>query len=455
MAGRARLRARTNRKELIRTQRNELPLAARMRPKKLQDVIGQEHVIGRDKLLYRAIRADRLGSIILYGPPGTGKTSIANVIANETKGYFLQLNATTSGKKDMEAAIRDAKERQEQGQKTILFIDEIHRFNKAQQDYLLPFVESGLVVLVGATTENPYFEVNKALISRSCIFELKPLSEQDIQAAIERALSQDEQMASVALDDDAKLFLCQACSGDVRSALNALEIGALTTVPDASGTVRITLAVAQECVQKKALSYDKDGDQHYDVISAFIKSMRGSDPDAVLYYLARMLEAGEDVKFIARRIMIHACEDVGLADPMALVVATSAAQAVERVGMPEANLILADAAVYIACAPKSNTITAGISEAQELVRQTGSLPIPPHLKDSHYKDAKSLNRGIGYLYPHDFPNHYVKQQYLPDAVRDKWLYKPTHIGYEQAIANHMNRILRDEANRRKQNQERS
>lgn len=418
-----------------------LPLAARMRPKTLDDVVGQEHILAPDKLLYRSIRADRLGSIILYGPPGTGKTSIAMVIANESKKHFVQLNATTSGKKDMETAIADAKARREQNVGTILFIDEIHRFNKAQQDYLLPFVESGLIVLIGATTENPYFEVNKALLSRSRVFELKPLSPGDIQQAILRALNTDLELKNVKISHNALRFLSEACSGDVRSALNALELGAMTTEPDGDGTVRISLQAAQECIQKKAVMYDKGGDQHYDVISAFIKSMRGSDPQAVLYYLARMLEAGEDIKFIARRIMIHACEDVGLADPMALVVATAASLACERVGLPEANLILADAALYVACAPKSNSVCAGINAAQKLVRDTGSPPVPPHLKDAHYKGASALGRGLNYKYPHDFPDHYVLQQYLPDAVKSAWLYKPGPMGYETRISQHLNAII--------------
>ena len=418
-----------------------------MRPEHLTDIIGQEHILGQDKLLYRAIKADRLGSIILYGPPGTGKTSIAHVIANETSGQFMQLNATTSGKKDMTDVVKKAQEYKAAGQKTILFVDEIHRFNKAQQDYLLPFVESGLITLIGATTENPYFEVNKALLSRSRIFELKPLSPENIAQAMTRALKSDPAMTNVSIDDNALAFLSDACSGDVRGALNALELGALTTNPGPDGKIQITLEIAQECIQKKAVMYDKDGDQHYDVISAFIKSMRGSDPDGVLYYLARMLEAGEDIKFIARRIMIHACEDVGLADPLALVVATSASLACERIGLPEANLILADAALYVACAPKSNAVCAGINDAQKLVQDTGTLPVPPHLQDAHYKSAGKLGRGIDYLYPHNFPNHYVKQQYLPDTVTSAWLYKPTHIGYELQIANHLNKIINDETRR--------
>lgn len=420
---------------------DNIPLAARMRPRHLDDIVGQEHILAPDKLLYRSIKADRLGSIILYGPPGTGKTSIAFVIANESKKHFVQLNATTSGKKDMEAAVADAKARQAEGTGTILFIDEIHRFNKAQQDYLLPFVESGLITLIGATTENPYFEVNKALISRSRVFELKPLSAEDVQKTMCRALATDPAMAGVEIDEDALAFLSDACSGDVRSSLNALELGAMTTQPNQDGTVRITLPIAQECIQKRAVLYDKDGDQHYDVISAFIKSMRGSDPQATLYYLARMLAAGEDIKFIARRIMIHACEDVGLTDPMALVVATAASLACERVGLPEANLILADAALYVATAPKSNSVCAGIGAAQEIVSRTGTLQVPPHLQDAHYKSAASLGRGAGYLYPHDFPKHYVSQQYLPDEIKTAWPYVPSHMGYEAEIARRLNDLI--------------
>lgn len=423
------------------------PLAARMRPKKLDEIIGQEHILGPNKLLYRAIRADRIGNIILYGPPGTGKTTIAMVIANESKANFMQLNATTSGKKDMEAAIKTAKTNLEQNQKTILFIDEIHRFNKAQQDYLLPHVESGLITLIGATTENPFFEVNKALISRCRVFELKSLSSENVKQAIKNALEKDPELANTHMDEDAITFLSAACAGDVRSALNALELAVLTTTPDENNIVKISLNIIQDCIQKKAILYDKNGDQHYDIISAFIKSMRGSDPDATLYYLARMLEAGEDIKFIARRIMIQSCEDVGLADPMALVVATNASLACERVGLPEAKLILAEAALYIACAPKSNSVTTGIATAEKLIETTGMQPVPAHLTDAHYKAAKALGRGIGYEYPHDYPNHYVRQQYMPTDIKNVWLYKPTHIGHELAIANYLNKIINEESRR--------
>ena len=426
------------------------PLAVRMRPKTLDEIIGQEHILAPDKLLYRSIQADRIGSIILYGPPGTGKTTIAKVIANETKAYCIQINATTSGKKDMEESVKTAKNRLEQNQKTILFVDEIHRFNKAQQDFLLPHVESGLITLIGATTENPYFEVNKALISRSRVFELKPLSRENIEKALQR-VTNDPEFANTIIDQQVFTFLADASGGDMRSAWNALELGNLTTQPDSNNQIHITLEIAQECIQKKAIMYDKDGDQHYDVISAFIKSMRGSDPQAVLYYLARMLEAGEDIKFIARRIMIHACEDIGLADPMALVVATAASLACERIGLPEANLILADAALYIACAPKSNAVCIGINAAQEIVKSTGTLPVPPHLQDSHYKASGKLGRGAGYLYPHDFPNHYVGQQYLPTELLKAWFYQPTHAGYELTIAQRLNQLVKEENVRQHQN----
>lgn len=414
-------------------KKNE-PLAARMRPETLQEVVGQKEIIGEGKMLYRMIMADRLSSIIFYGPPGTGKTTLARVIAHSTSSAFFQVNATTAGKKDMENVILKAKDRMtEKGQKSILFIDEIHRFNKAQQDYLLPFVEDGTVTLIGATTENPYFEVNGALLSRSRIFELKPLETEDLMLLLERA-AQDPIKGlgadSVILDEDACHYLAEVADGDARSALNGLELADLTTEKDDDGHIHITLDVVRECIQKKSIRYDRDGDNHYDTISAFIKSMRGSDPDAALYYLARMLEAGEDVRFIARRIMIAASEECGIADPRALEVASAAAVAVERVGMPESNLILANAAVYVACAPKSNAVTVGIQKAQEEVRRSGNLPIPSYLKDAHYKSASKLGHGIGYQYAHDFPNHYVVQQYLPDEIKDVHFYSMSNIGYE-------------------------
>ncbi len=422
-------------------KQKDSPLASRLRPVKLEEVAGQQHIIGKDKLLYRAIMADKLSSIIFYGPPGTGKTTLAKVIANTTSAEFTQINATAAGKKDMEQVVRQAKDTQGMyGRKTILFIDEIHRFNKGQQDYLLPFVEDGTIILVGATTENPYFEVNNALLSRSVIFELKPLATEDIKKIILRAVSDSEKgvgayQAQIA--EDALEFLAEAANGDARAALTAVELGVLTTPRSEDGIIHITLAVASECIQKRVVRYDKSGDNHYDTVSAFIKSMRGSDPDAAVYYLARMLYAGEDIRFIARRIVICASEDVGNADPNALTVAVSAAQAVERIGMPEAQIILSQAVAYVACAPKSNAACLAISRAMEAVRDTQAMPVPVHLQDSHYRGAKQLGHGSGYLYAHDYPNHYVKQQYLPDGMAGMRFYEPTENGYERQIQTHM------------------
>ena len=422
----------------------ESPLAARMRPRTLDEVVGQQHIIGKDKLLYRAISADKLNSIILYGPPGTGKTTLAKVIANTTKAEFTQINATIAGKKDMEEVVAKAKDNLGMyGKKTILFIDEIHRFNKGQQDYLLPFVEDGTVVLIGATTENPYFEVNGALISRSIIFELKPLSSDDIKKLLNRAVTDTERgMGSykAVLDEDAADFLADIADGDARHALNAIELGIMTTERSGDGLIHITREVAEECIQRKVARYDKDGDNHYDTISAFIKSMRGSDPDAAVYYLARMLDAGEDPKFIVRRMMVCASEDVGNADPQALQVAVAASLAVERLGMPEARITLAQAVTYIATAPKSNAAYLAVDEAIQTVRETGNLPIPPHLQDAHYKSAGKLGHGIGYKYAHDYKDHYVKQQYLPYELNGKEFYNPTGNGYELKIKEHMKRL---------------
>lgn len=423
----------------------EAPLAARMRPRTLDEVVGQEHIIGRDKLLYRAIKADKISSIIFYGPPGTGKTTLAKVIANTTSAEFTQINATVAGKKDMEEVVAKAKDLQGMyGKRTILFIDEIHRFNKSQQDYLLPFVEDGTLILIGATTENPYFEVNGALISRSVIFELKPIPPEAIKELIRKAVyDSDRGMGAydAVIDDAAVDFLAELSGGDARHALNAVELGIMTTERNASdGKIHITLEVAQECIQKRTLRYDKTGDNHYDTISAFIKSMRGSDPDAAVYYLARMLYAGEEVAFIARRIMICAAEDVGNADPQALVVATNASMAVERIGMPEAQIILAQAAAYVACAPKSNASCEAIFSAMQAVERTGNLPIPTHLQDAHYKGAAKLGHGTGYKYAHDYPNHYVRQQYLPYELDGQEFYKPSGNGYEVKIREHMKKI---------------
>ena len=425
----------------------ESPLASRLRPTKLEEVVGQQHIIGKDKLLYRAIKADKLQSVIFYGPPGTGKTTLAKVIAKTTSAEFMQINATSAGKKDMEAVIEKAKQLQGMyGKRTILFIDEIHRFNKGQQDYLLPFVEDGTVTLIGATTENPYFEVNGALISRSIIFELKPLEKEDIKTLLHRALEDMEKGMGAyraVADEEALEFLADVSNGDARSALNAIELGILTTERSADGLIHITLDVASECIQKRVIKYDKNGDSHYDNISAFIKSMRGSDPDAAVYYLAKMLYAGEDVTFIARRIMICASEDVGNADPNALTVAVSAAQAVERLGMPEARIVLAQAVTYVASAPKSNAAYLAVDKALSVVRESRTAPVPTYLCDAHYKGAGKLGRGIGYKYAHDYPNHYVEQQYLPDAYKDMTFYEPTENGYEQTIREYFKKIKQE------------
>ncbi len=429
-----------------KTMKSEAPLASRIRPRTLDEVVGQQHIIGKDKLLYRAIRADKLSSLIFYGPPGTGKTTLAKVIANTTSAEFTQINATVAGKKDMEEVVRTAKDnRGMYGKKTILFVDEIHRFNKGQQDYLLPFVEDGTVILIGATTENPYFEVNSALISRSVIFELKPLGKEDVKTLIHRAVYDEERGMGAyraEIEPEAMEFLADMAGGDARSALNAVELGILTTAPGADGKIHITLDVASECIQKRVVRYDKDGDNHYDTISAFIKSMRGSDPDAAVYYLAKMLYAGESVTFIARRIMIHAAEDVGNADPQALQVAVAAAQAVERVGMPEAQIILAQAALYIATAPKSDSAVKAIFSANEAVQEMRTA-VPPHLCDSHYKGAQKLGRGIGYEYPHDFPKHFSHQQYLPDELEGRKFYHPSENGYEREVRRYLEWLQED------------
>ena len=429
------------------TKEKESPLASRLRPTTLDEVVGQQHIIGKDKLLYRAIKADKLSSVIFYGPPGTGKTTLAKVIANTTSAEFTQINATVAGKKDMEEVVNKAKELKGMYQKrTILFIEEIHRFNKGQQDYLLPFVEDGTIILIGATTENPYFEVNGALLSRSSVFELRPLLQEEVETLILRAVQDEKKgMGSyhAVIEEDALHFLADLAGGDARSALNAVELGILTTPRSEDGMIHITQDVASECIQKRVVRYDKTGDNHYDTISAFIKSMRGSDPDAAVYYLAKMLYAGEDIKFIARRIMICASEDVGNADPMALNVAVSAAQAVERIGMPEAQIILSQAVLYVATAPKSNSACNAVFAAMDNVKKYKTT-VPVHLQDAHYKGSAKLGHGIGYKYAHDYPNHYVKQQYLPDEIKDAVFYEASDNGYEQTIKAHMKRI-KDEA----------
>ncbi len=425
------------------TMEKESPLASRLRPVTLEEVVGQQHIIGKDKLLYRAIKADKISSIIFYGPPGTGKTTLAKVIANTTSAEFTQINATVAGKKDMEEVVKKAKETRGMYQKkTILFVDEIHRFNKGQQDYLLPFVEDGTIVLIGATTENPYFEVNGALISRSIVFELRPLSKEDIKILIDRAVYDERKGMGnyhAVIDEDAKEFLADIAGGDARSALNAVELGILTTSRGDDGKIHLTLDVAEECIQKRVVMYDKNGDNHYDTISAFIKSMRGSDLDAAVFYLAKMLYAGEDIKFIARRIMISAAEDVGNADPMALSVAVSASLAAERIGMPEAQIILAQAVSYVASAPKSNSAVMAIDKAMKAVKQYKTT-VPVHLQDAHYGGHESLGHGVGYKYAHDYPNHYVDQQYLPDEIQGMQFYEPGEIGYEKEIREYFRKI---------------
>ena len=412
--------------------KKEAPLAARMRPIGLGGFLGQEHIVGEGKLLRRAITADKLSSMIFFGPPGSGKTTLARLIANTTESTFVTLNATTSGVKDIKATVDDAKHRLgSHGKRTILFIDEIHRFNKAQQDALLPHVEDGTLILIGATTENPYFEVNKALLSRSLVYGLRALDQSDIANLLRRATTDTENglgSLNLSITEDALAFLADMANGDARAALNALELAALTTTPDPNGAIQIDLETAQECIQKRAIGYDHDGDSHYDTISAFIKSMRGSDPDAALYYMARMLHAGEDPEFIARRILIAASEDVGNADPHALLVADAAYRAVQSVGLPECQIILSQAAVYIACAPKSNASHNGVFAALEDVKNIRISQIPPNLRDTH-----SSNGSAPYAYPHDYPGGYVPIDYLPPELAGKIYYRPTENGIEKRI----------------------
>jgi putative ATPase len=410
------------------------PLAARMRPRTLDEFAGQTHILGRGQLLRRAIEADRIESLIFYGPPGTGKTSLAQIIASQTESKFERLSGVESNVADMRRVLAAAHNRLENsGKRTILFIDEIHRFNKAQQDVLLPDVESGVIRLIGATTHNPFFFVNSPLVSRSQIFELEPLSEDDLYELLQRALKDSERglgYMKIEADETAMRHLAKIADGDARKALNSLEIAALTTAPEKNGGVHITLAVAEQSIQKKAVVYDGDEDAHYDTISAFIKSMRGSDPDATLYWLAKMIHAGEDPRFITRRIVICAAEDVGLADPMALILAQAAHNAAEFIGWPEARIPIAEAAIYIATANKSNSAYLAIDAALADVKSGRTLPVPKKLRDTHYKGAKKLGHGEGYEYAHDHPDHFVAQDYLGSA---KKYYEPTDQGVEKKI----------------------
>jgi putative ATPase len=417
------------------------PLANRMRPRTINEFVGQDHIIGEGKLLRRAIEADRLSPMIFYGPPGTGKTTLAKVIANSTSAYFAQLNAVTSGVADIRKITAESGERRKfENQRTVLFIDEIHRFNKSQQDALLPYVEDGTIILVGATTESPMFEINQALLSRSRLFRFEPLTDNHIEKIIHIAIQDEERgfgRYHLEISEGAVDHLVNVSNGDARTALNALELAAITTNPDADGKIKITLEIAEESIQQRTLKYDKDGDNHYDTISAFIKSIRGSDPNGALYWLAKMIYAGEDPRFIARRIIVHAAEDIGLADPNALLIAQAAAHSVEYVGMPEARIPLAEAVLYLATAPKSNAVISGIDQALEIVKNERSGDVPIHLRDAHYKGAKELGNGSGYQYPHDYPEGYVAQQYLPDRLINKKFYQPTERGYEKNISKRM------------------
>ncbi len=417
------------------------PLAQRLKPRTLDEYVGQEHILSKDKLLYRSIKSDRITSLILYGPPGVGKTSLAKIIARTTHCNYVELNAVTSGIKEIKAVVENAiNEIARKGKKTILFIDEIHRFNKTQQDSLLPHVEKGTITLVGATTENPFFEVNKALLSRSMIFKLEQLTEEHIIKLLNRALKDKELgygKINIILYDDALKFICTNASGDGRKALNALELAVLTTNKREDGIIHVTLDVVEECMQRRQVSYDKSGDYHYDVVSAFIKSIRGSDPDAAVHYLARMLYSGEDPEFIARRIVISASEDIGNADPYALLVANAALNVVKSIGMPEARITLAQAVTYLAGAPKSNAAYNAINDALSDIERENIGAVPMHLRDSHYGGAKSLNHGVDYKYPHNYEHHYVKQQYLPKELLNKNYYKPTGLGYEKRIKDRM------------------
>jgi putative ATPase len=427
------------------------PLAARMRPRTIDEILGQDHILGPGKLLRRAIEADTLGSVILYGPPGSGKTTIAEVIALTTEADFVRLNAVTSGVADIRQVVAAARDRWKlHGVRTILFVDEIHRFNKAQQDALLPSVEAGTVTLIGATTENPFFDVNPPLVSRSRIFKLEPLGVDEIRSLVMRAIGDSERglgSLDVRIDDDALDYISNFANGDARTALNAIEVAALSTPADKDGEIHITLEVAEDSIQRRALRYDGGGDMHYDVVSAFIKSMRGSDPDAALHYLARMIESGEDPRFIARRLMIHASEDVGMADSHALLVATAALSAVEKVGLPEARIILAHATIYIATAPKSNSVIRAIDAAMDDVKTVSVSGVPLHLRDSSYRGASTFGHGAGYRYPHDYPGAWVEQRYMPEKLDGRRYYEPGRNPTERRIWQLMSEMRNERGSR--------
>jgi putative ATPase len=423
--------------EIFQPEPGAAPLAARMRPRSLEEFVGQEHLVGPGRILRRLVDSGELASVVLYGPPGTGKTTLARILAQSARAHFETLNAVTSGAADIRRVAQEAHDRLRfHRQRTVVFVDEIHRFNRAQQDLLLPHVEDGTLVLVGATTENPFFALNSTLVSRVRILRLEPLSPEEIRRIVQRALQDSERglgRLAVELDPQALEHLVHACGGDARVALNALEVAVTTTAPGPDGVRRVGLEAVVEALQRPVLRYDREGDQHYDTVSAFIKSMRGSDPDAAVYWLVRMLEAGEDPRFVARRMVIHAAEDVGLADPTALLVATAAAHAVEYVGMPEAQIPLAEAAIYIACAPKSNAVVRALARAREDVRTHTPEPVPAHLRDSSYPGAVRLGHGQGYRYPHDYPGGFVEQDYLPEGLRGRVYYEPTDRGFEATL----------------------
>ncbi|MCS7172760.1 MAG: replication-associated recombination protein A [Armatimonadetes bacterium] len=432
---------------LFEPDQASLPLAARMRPRTLEEFVGQQHLVGPGRFLHRLLTSGELASLILYGPPGTGKTSLARVLSNVLRAHFVSLNAVTSGVADVRRVIQEARDRlRYRGERTVLFIDEIHRFNRAQQDLLLPAVEEGTVVLIGATTQNPFFDVNPTLLSRCRLLRLEPLRPEEIQEIVERALRDPERglgRERVELSPEALAHLVDAANGDARVALNALEMAVRTTPPDADGVRRVGLGAVEEALQRRVIRYDRSGDEHYDVASAFIKSLRGSDPDAAVYWLVRMLEAGEDPRFIARRLVVHAAEDVGLADPLALIVAVAAAHAVEFVGLPEARIPLAEAALYIACAPKSNAVVRALAQARSDLERLPALPVPPHLRDASYPGSAQLGHGRGYRYPHDFPDGFVEQDYLPENLQGRVYYEPTDRGHEAKIRERLQRLWKD------------